>query len=134
MSIEVISYIYNKFRNLILYGIIGGISSGLDFLVYFLLVNIVGVHYLIANTCSILIGITTSFTLNRHYNFKVKDKTKRRFAIFLCVGLAGLLLSSLILYVCIQQLKLDELLSKLLSIVFVVIMQFIINKNITFKK
>lgn len=76
MATEVISYIYNKFRNLILYGIIGGISSGLDFLVYFLLVNIVGIHYLIANTCSILIGITTSFTLNRHYNFKVKDKTK----------------------------------------------------------
>ena len=49
-------------------------------------------------------------------------------------ALTGLLLSSLILYVCIQQLKLDELLSKLLSIVFVVIMQFIINKNITFKK
>ena len=43
MAIEVISYIYNKFRNLILYGIIGGISSGLDFLVYFLLVNIVSV-------------------------------------------------------------------------------------------
>lgn len=134
MAIEVISNIYNKFRNLILYGIIGGISSGLDFLIYYLLVNIVGIHYLIANTCSILIGITTSFTLNRHYNFKVKDKTKQRFVIFLCVGLFGLLLSTLILCICIQQLKLDELLSKLLSIVFVVVMQFIINKNITFKK
>lgn len=134
MAIEVISNIYNKFRNLILYGIIGGISSGLDFLIYFLLINIVGIHYLIANTCSILVGITTSFTLNRHYNFKVKDKTKQRFVIFLCVGLLGLLISSLILYICIQQLKLDELLSKLLSIVFVVVMQFIINKNITFKK
>lgn len=134
MAIQVISCIYNKFRNLILYGIIGGISSGLDFLIYYLLVNIVGIHYLIANTCSILIGITTSFTLNRHYNFKVKDKTKQRFVVFLCVGLFGLLLSTLILYICIQQLKLDELLSKLLSIVFVVVMQFIINKNITFKK
>lgn len=134
MAIEVISNIYNKFRNLILYGIIGGISSGLDFLIYYLLVNIVGIHYLIANTCSILIGITTSFTLNRYYNFKVKDKTKQRFVIFLCVGLFGLLISTMILYICIQQLKLDELLSKLLSIVFVVVMQFIINKNITFKK
>lgn len=134
MAIEVISNIYNKFRNLILYGIIGGISSGLDFLIYYLLINIVGIHYLIANTCSILIGITTSFTLNRYYNFKVKDKTKQRFVIFLCVGLFGLLISTMILYICIQQLKLDELLSKLLSIVFVVVMQFIINKNITFKK
>ena len=130
----VISRLYSQFRNLILYGIIGGISSGLDFVVYTLLVNLAGVHYLMANICSVLLGITTSFTLNRHYNFKVKDKAKQRFAIFLFVGLSGLLLSSLILFICIQLLKLDELLSKLLSIVFVVIMQFVVNKNITFKK
>lgn len=133
MAIEVIPNLYNKFRNLILYGIIGGISSGLDFAVYTLLVNIIGFHYLIANICSVLIGITCSFTLNRRYNFKVTDNTKRRFIIFLFVGIAGLLLSSLILYLCIQELKLDELLSKLLSIVLVVFIQFILNKNVTFK-
>ena len=134
MAIEVIFRIYNKFRNLILYGIIGGFSSGLDFAVYTLLVNIIGLHYLISNTCSVLIGITTSFILNRYYNFRVKDKTKQRFILFLFVGLTGLLLSSLILYICIQEFKVDELLSKLLSIVFVVAIQFLINKNITFKK
>ncbi|MCD7850865.1 MAG: GtrA family protein [Parabacteroides sp.] len=134
MAIEVIFRIYNKFRNLILYGIIGGFSSGLDFAVYTLLVNVIGLHYQISNACSVLIGITTSFTLNRYYNFKVKDKTKRRFILFLFVGLMGLLLSSLILYICIQKFKVDELLSKLLSIVFVVVIQFLINKNITFKK
>lgn len=130
---KIISRIYCKFRNLILYGIIGGISSGLDFVVYTLLVNVVGFHYLLSNTCSVLVGITTSFTLNRHYNFKVKDKTKQRFVLFLFVGLTGLLLSSLILYICIQRLQLDELFSKLLSIVLVVFIQFLLNKNITFK-
>lgn len=133
MAIEVIHHLYNKFRNLILYGVIGGISSGLDFTVYTLLVNVVEFHYLISNICSVLVGIATSFTLNRRYNFKVKDQTKRRFFIFLFVGISGLLLSSLILYICIQELRIDELLSKLLSIVLVVFIQFILNKNITFK-
>lgn len=119
-------------RHLILYGIIGSFSSLLDFVVYIALVH-VGIHYLIANSFSVVVGITTSFLLNRQFNFKVKDAPLRRFAIFLTVGLCGMVLSNLILYICIDYLSMDKLVSKLLSIVLVVVMQFIINKHITFK-
>lgn len=125
--------IYVKFRHLILYGIIGGCSSSLDFAIYTLLVHFLSVHYLLANCFSIMAGILTSFTLNRSYNFKVKDKTLKRFTIFLTVGLTGLLFSNLILYICIDYFELSELWSKLLSIVLVVFFQFLINKFITFK-
>ncbi len=128
-----ISYVYSKFRNLILYGIIGSISSGLDFLVYSLLVGIAEIHYILANCISVLVGISTSFILNRNYNFKVKDRTKRRFAMFLTVGLCGLLFSNFILYVCIDYLYMDKVVSKVLSIVLVVFFQFLINKYVTFK-
>jgi putative flippase GtrA len=128
-----ISSLYQKNRSLLLYGAIGCVSAGLDFVVYFFLVNFLHVHYLYANILSIIIGITTSFLLNRRYNFKVLDKFKRRFVMFLFVGLSGLFLSSLILYVCVHQLQLDNLLSKLLSIILVVFLQFLTNKNVTFK-
>ena len=81
--------IYKKFRNLILYGIIGCCSSTLDFLLYSLFVSVFGWHYILSNCISVLAGITTSFTLNRNYNFKVKDKTRQRFAVFLSIGLCG---------------------------------------------
>lgn len=122
-----------KFRHLILYGIIGSFSSGLDFLIYTLLVRIAGLQYILANCISVLGGITTSFILNRNYNFKVKDHAKRRFSIFLTVGLCGLLMSNIILYLCIDVWSMDKLISKLLSIVLVVIFQFLINKYFTFK-
>ena len=125
--------IYHKFHHLILYGIIGSFSSGLDFVIYTFLVQIAGLQYLIANCISVLGGITTSFILNRNYNFKVKDNTKRRFTIFLTVGLCGLMLSNLILYVSIDELDMNKLVSKLLSIVLVVFFQFLINKYLTFK-
>lgn len=124
---------YHKFDHLILYGIIGSFSSGLDFLIYTLLVQIVGLQYIISNCISVLGGITTSFILNRNYNFKVKDKTKLRFSIFLTVGLCGLLLSNLILYICIDIVCLDKIISKLLSIFLVVFFQFLANKFVTFK-
>lgn len=128
-----INNLYYKFRDLILYGIIGCCSSSLDFLIYTFLVSYININYLIANCISVLAGIVTSFTLNRKYNFKVKDKTFKRFAVFFTVGVCGMILSNIILYVCIDILVFDELISKLLSIIFVVLIQFILNKYVTFK-
>ena len=52
--------LFNKFRHLILYGIIGGMSSGLDFLLYTALVEFVGLNYMLANCISVLAGILVS--------------------------------------------------------------------------
>ena len=125
--------IYKKFRNLILYGIIGCCSSTLDFLLYTLFVSVFGWHYILSNCISVLAGITTSFTLNRNYNFKIKDKTRQRFAVFLSIGLCGMMVSNMLLYLCIDILHWNKIVSKLLSIILVVIFQFILNKYITFK-
>ena len=130
---QVLFSFYDKFRHLILYGIIGSFSSSLDFFIYTILVQTIGIPYLLANCFSVLGGISTSFILNRNYNFKIKDKTKQRFTIFLTVGLSGLFISNLILYICIDLLNMDRVVSKLLSIFLVVFFQFLANKFITFK-
>lgn len=130
---ELIVSIFSRFRHLVLYGIIGTFSSALDFCIYTTLVQIVGLPYLLANCISVLAGISTSFCLNRNFNFKVKDHTKRRFAIFLTVGLCGLLLSNVILYICIDELNFNKLVSKGFSILLVVLFQFLANKMLTFK-
>lgn len=125
--------LYGRFHHLILYGIFGLVASSLDFFIYTILVEMAGWNYLLANCMSIMVGLTTSFTLNRNYNFKVKDKTKRRFALFVMVGLTGLLLSNIILWYAIEHLTVDKLLAKLMSIVMVVFFQFLANKYVTFK-
>ena len=122
---DLIKTLYQKFHHLILYGIIGSFSSGLDVAIYTVLVQVLGVHYILANCISVVAGISTSFILNRNYNFKVKDKTGRRFGIFLCVGITGLILSNLILYTCINTFAMNKIVSKLLSIVLVVFFQFL---------
>lgn len=74
---SLIKKLYHKFHHLFLYGIIGGFTSSLDFAVFTLLTKHIGIFYLIANCISVLIGISTSFILNRSYNFKVKNKSMR---------------------------------------------------------
>ena len=133
MRMKIITNTYQRFRHLILYGIIGSFTSFLDFCVFTVLSRYIGIYYLVANCISVLVGITTSFLLNRAYNFKVKDKAKQRFAIFLIVGLCGLLLSNLILYIGIDIMHGGETIVKLASIVLVVGFQFLLNKFVTFR-
>lgn len=126
--------IYSRFRNLILYGIIGGFCAALDFGIYTALCNWDIMPYLWANIISIHVGIFTSFALNRSLNFKVKDKPATRFLSFYAVGLTGLGISELMLYLMVTIGGLNEVFCKLLSIVVVALVQFILNKYITFKK
>jgi putative flippase GtrA len=134
MTLTLINSLYRRFKDLILYGIIGCFTSAIDFAVFTLLVQYVDLHYIVANCISVLVGISTSFYLNRKYNFKVTDKTIKRFFTFLTVGLCGLMLSNLILWIGITQLNLNELFTKLASIILVVFFQFLFNKFVTFKR
>jgi putative flippase GtrA len=131
---QVILALYARFRNLILYGIIGGFSAGIDFLTFYALTTFGDVFYLVANIISVSVGISISFILNKKYNFKVNDKVLKRFLIFITVGLTGMLFSSVLLYIFIDMLEMEQIISKFLSIVFVVLIQFFVNKLVTFKK
>lgn len=123
--------LFFRYQNFLLYAIIGGFCAALDFAVYSALCFIL--PYLWANVISTHCGIFCSFLLNRQFNFKVKNKTVIRFLSFYIVGLIGLGISSLLLYLLVDIASLNELVCKLLTIVLVAIIQFILNKFITFK-
>ena len=134
MSRYTIVSIYQRFRTLILYGLIGCFCAALDFGIYTLLCHYHILPYLWANIISIHLGIFTSFVLNRSVNFKVKDHPKTRFASFYAVGLAGLGISELMLYLMVTVGGWNEVVCKLISIVVVALIQYILNKYITFKQ
>lgn len=125
--------IYLRFRNLILYGLIGGFCATLDFGVYTLLCHFDIMPYLWANVISIHCGIICSFLLNRTFNFKVKDKPAQRFMSFYIVGLIGLGISEGMLFLMVTQGEWNEIVSKLISVIVVALVQFVLNKYITFK-
>lgn len=121
-------------RQLLLYGLIGCLSAGIDFICFNILTVYAGVYYIIANCLSVLVGIVVSFTLNRTFNFRVSDKIAQRFGLFFCIGMLGLVLSNAILWVGVELCHLTEMISKIASILIVAFIQFIFNKFITFKQ
>lgn len=126
--------LYARFRNLILYGVIGSCTATMDFLMFTALTLWTNTHYLVANAISCFTSILFSFLLNRKYNFKVMDHVVRRMASFFSVGVAGLILSSVILQVFIEELRMKETVSKGVAIVAVVLIQFCLNKYVSFRQ
>ena len=130
---NIVSTLFHRFRNLILYGIIGSLSAGTDFTLYSILVRETAIPYLLINVFSTFVGIVISYLLNRKYNFKVEDNAISRFLIFLSIGIGGLVVSSLLLYLFVEFWSIDKTLSKIISLVVVVLIQYLLNKYITFK-
>ncbi len=130
---KLIKTLFSRFRTFILYGLIGGFCAALDFATYTLLCHFDILPYLWANVISIHCGIICSFFLNRGVNFKVKDKAWLRFLSFYAVGLIGLGISELMLYLMVDVAGWNEILCKLISIVVVALVQYFLNRFITFK-
>ena len=129
-------------KQLIKYGIIGCFCAGLDFVIYWLLTHTVSMPYLYANIISVHCGIFTSFVLNRQFTFKVKDRTLLRFFSFYAIGLIGLAISSGLLILLVEKMAFlfpsrekeqIELISKAFTIVVVALIQFLLNKYISFR-
>lgn len=89
---------------LLKFGVVGGISFVVDFTVYAVLANVIGVHYLFAGVCSFIVSVTVNYLLSMRFVFESKDDIKKttEFAIFVVLSLIGLGLNSLILYLCVD--------------------------------
>ena len=121
-------------RQFVLYCLIGASGATLDFLVYSLLVKEAHLHIQVANAVGYASGTVLSFFLNAHFNFKTRDALRLRFLSFCGVGLLGWAMSSGILFLTVNHLGWDKYLAKLVTIVAVVLLQYNLNRLISFKK
>jgi putative flippase GtrA len=118
---------------IVLYGIIGGGSALLDFMLFTLMYKKFGWNEYLANCISVHSGIAMSFILNRKFNFKKTDRVMFRAISFYITGLFGLALSQGLLWLG-GFLLLPVVMVKFTSIFMVAAVQFVINKLVAFNK
>jgi putative flippase GtrA len=120
-------------RQIVLYGIIGGGSAFLDFMLFTLMYKQFGMNEYLVNVISVHAGIAMSFILNRKFNFKKTDRVLFRAVSFYLTGLFGLALSQGLLWFG-GVLLLPVVMVKFTSIFIVAAVQFVINKQVAFNK
>lgn len=121
-------------KQFVVYCAIGASGAALDFALYWILVNVFHVHYLIANIFSTTAGITNSFILNILFNFKVRDRLAARAVSFYAVGLCGLALTELILWLWVEKFHWPNTWGKAVSLFVVVLVQYNLNRLIAFRR
>jgi dolichol-phosphate mannosyltransferase len=126
--------LYNMHRNIILYGLIGITGAGIDFVLYLALVHFTLIPPAVASFLSVSAGIMNNFVLNNKYNFKTTDRFFHRFVSFYLVGVLGAVLSSVLIFVFYNVFEVVPILAKILTIPPVVLLQFFINKKISFSE
>ena len=119
-------------KQLALYCFIGGVGVSSDFVVFYL-INSAGTSYQLANIAGYGFGAIISFSLNRIFTFKAKDKPVTRLAIFCAVATIGYSVSAAMLWMLVEGLILESNLAKIITLPVVVALQFILNKLITFR-
>ena len=125
--------LYIKYRQFIVYSIIGASGAGLDIIVFLVLFNVFKIDKTVATIISTSVGIINNFVLNVLFNFKIKENLFKRFISFYSVGLVGLGLTVVLLYVFVDIFKFNTNLVKFISIFFVVLVQYNLNKKISFR-
>jgi putative flippase GtrA len=129
-----LSAMIGRYRTFLTYCLIGGSGVLLDMTVYSLLIGLAGIGYQWANALGYLSGTMLSFVLNSRYNFRVQDRLLSRFFLFLLVALLGFATSAVALNVLIERFGFDRYLSKMATLVAVVLIQYNLNRLVSFRR
>jgi putative flippase GtrA len=91
-------------------------------------------RYQTANIFGYMSGTVVSFFLNRKITFDVRDKMVHRLAMFLGIAAIGFSVSALMLWLLVDFISVDAKIAKLFTLPVVVILQFSLNRRITFRE
>jgi putative flippase GtrA len=119
-------------RETAMYLCIGAIAATTDGLLYFIFTRAFSIWYLAANFLSVNIGITVSFLLNAHVNFRKTHRLFRRAISFYGICYFGMLASMVILYFGTRVLAFDDVPVKIVAVLTAGTIQFLFNKFVTF--
>ncbi|MGC3976864.1 MAG: GtrA family protein [Paludibacteraceae bacterium] len=126
----------NIFIQLIRYFVSGGVAFLVDFSLLFILTEKAGLYYLLSTVISFSIGLLITYLLSIRWIFdnrKYKDK-RVELLIFILIGITGLLLTSLLMWLFTDKWQVYYLFSKFFTTIIVFLWNFIMKKLILFPK
>lgn len=125
------SWFFQMFR----YAIVGGASFAVDYGLLYILTEFFGVHYLLSATASFTAGLLVNYLISIRWVFGQSKLTSRtaEFVVYGIIGVAGLLLNNLLLYLFTDHLHLHYMLSKLIAAAIVLAWNFVGRKIILFR-
>ena len=122
-------------KQLIIYFLAGGLMTLAEWLGFWLLVYVCGVHYLVANALLFVLFVPLGMLIFKRAVFKsTRLKMRAELALSFVINLFGLAINSLILWLLVEFAGLESLIAKILTSFLVAFYSFFARKILIYDK
>lgn len=111
-------------KELISYVVVGGCTTIINFIIYWMIIKIYHQGWLLANIISWIGAVIFAFWANRCFVFKSENSSGREAVQFFVLRLGTLVIESILLLIFIQLLGVNEMFSKVVVSVITVISNY----------
>lgn len=138
--INKIKELYLKYKEIINYLIVGGLTTFISLIVYYICVLTflnpeIPIQLQIANILSWIAGVTFAYFTNRKFVFESKNPNKIKEATkFVGSRITTLLLDMFVMYLGVTVLKFNDKIMKIIAQILVIVGNYIISKVFVFKE
>ena len=117
------------------YGFVGGVAFLVDYGAMVLLTEWFGLNYLLSATISFILGLTTNYILSVSWVFDKRKVSNRwaEFLLFAAIGVVGLGLNSLFMYLCTDKWGVHYMISKVIATAIVFFWNFFVRRFTLFR-
>jgi putative flippase GtrA len=121
----------NKFFR---YVIIGGSATLIDWIVFYLLITKFNIYYQISLFLSFILATSFHFIFSKIFVFESKSKkVLLEICKFLSVAIFSLFMSSIFMYIFVEVIIIEKMISKIITSGLLLFINYNLNKRITFK-
>lgn len=127
-------FLSDDFTRFIKFGLVGVLNTIINW-VLFILLNSIGVYYIISNIIAYSISTLNSYLWNSKWVFKYNgDNVNQTTFKFITLNIIGLVLNTIILFLLVDIIKLPKIIALIITTGIVMILNYFINKLWVFKK
>ncbi len=119
---------------LIRFSIVGASGYAVNLILYALLVKVLGVEYLVAETVAWIVSAANNFVWNRHWTFKAREgQVHAQAARFFVVTLVALGANLIVLRLLVESAGMDKVVAEMLALAASTPLNFLGNKLWSFR-
>lgn len=127
--------LYKKYKEIINYLIFGGLTTLISIITYALFAKVFHIDYLISNILSWIIAVLFAYITNKIFVFESKSKKNiKEITSFFFFRVVSLIMEMVILYIFVDMLHIDDLVTKIIAQIIVIVSNYVFSKLFIFKK
>ena len=127
--------LYKKYKEIINYLIFGVLTTLISIATYAIFTKVFHIDYLISNVLSWIIAVLFAYITNKIYVFESKSKKNiKEITSFFFFRVVSLIIEMIILYIFVDILHIDDLVTKIIAQIIVIVSNYVFSKVFVFNK